>query len=83
MTRDERISLNEAARRAGVSAATLTRWADEKIVPVRKGKWTDCPDFCYRDHPLIELDGLTLGGGGLRPDRSSHRRPRGGLRHVG
>ncbi len=40
MTRDERISLNEAARRAGVSAATLTRWADEKIVPVRKGKWT-------------------------------------------
>ncbi|HTU14363.1 MAG TPA: adenylate/guanylate cyclase domain-containing protein [Solirubrobacterales bacterium] len=40
MPRDERISLNEAARRAGVSPATLTRWADEKIVPVRKGRWT-------------------------------------------
>lgn len=40
MTREERISLNEAARRAGVSPATLTRWADEKIIPVRKGKWT-------------------------------------------
>ncbi|MDQ2700190.1 MAG: MerR family transcriptional regulator [Actinomycetota bacterium] len=40
MSRDERISLNEAARRAGVSAATLTRWAEEKVVPVRKGRWT-------------------------------------------
>lgn len=37
---DERISLSEAARRAGVSPATLTRWADERIVPVRKGRWT-------------------------------------------
>ena len=36
----ERISLNEAARRAGVSASTLSRWADEKIVPVEKGRWT-------------------------------------------
>jgi len=40
MTREERISLNEAARRAGVSPTTLTRWADEKVIPVRKGKWT-------------------------------------------
>ena len=40
MVADNRISLNEASRRAGVSTATLTRWADEKIVPVRKGKWT-------------------------------------------
>ena len=40
MSKEGRISLNEAARRAGVSPATLTRWADEKIVPVRKGRWT-------------------------------------------
>jgi adenylate cyclase len=40
MPADERISLSEAARRAGVSTATLTRWADEKVVPVRKGRWT-------------------------------------------
>ena len=40
VSEDERISLNEASRRAGVSPATLTRWAEEKIVPVRKGKWT-------------------------------------------
>ena len=37
---DQRISLNEAARRSGVPASTLKRWAAEKIVPVRKGRWT-------------------------------------------
>jgi adenylate cyclase len=37
---DERISLSEAARRSGVPQSTLKRWAEEKIVPVRKGRWT-------------------------------------------
>jgi adenylate cyclase len=37
---DQRISLREAARRSGVPASTLKRWAEEKIVPVRKGRWT-------------------------------------------
>jgi adenylate cyclase len=37
---DERISLSEASRRAGVSPSTLKRWAEEKIVPVRRGRWT-------------------------------------------
>jgi adenylate cyclase len=37
---DERISLIEAARRSGVPQSTLKRWAEEKIVPVRKGRWT-------------------------------------------
>jgi len=37
---DQRISLSEAARRSGVPARTLKRWAEEKIVPVRKGRWT-------------------------------------------
>jgi adenylate cyclase len=37
---DERISLSEAARRSGVPARTLKRWAEEKIVPVRRGRWT-------------------------------------------
>jgi adenylate cyclase len=40
MTGEERISLSEAARRSGVSANTLKRWAEEKVVPVRKGRWT-------------------------------------------
>lgn len=37
---DERISLSEAARRSGVPASTLKRWAEEKIVPVRRRRWT-------------------------------------------
>jgi len=37
---DERISLSEAARRAGVSPATLKRWAEERVLPVRRGRWT-------------------------------------------
>jgi adenylate cyclase len=37
---DDHISLSEAARRAGVTTATLKRWADEKIVPVKDGRWT-------------------------------------------
>jgi adenylate cyclase len=38
---DRQISLSEAARRSGVSASTLKRWAQEKIVPVRRGRWTE------------------------------------------
>jgi adenylate cyclase len=37
---DERISLSEAARRSSVPPSTLKRWAAEKIVPVRRGRWT-------------------------------------------
>jgi adenylate cyclase len=40
MAVEERISLSEASRRAGVSPATLKRWAAEKVVPVRRGRWT-------------------------------------------
>jgi adenylate cyclase len=40
MAADERISLSEASRRAGVSPATLKRWAEEKVLPVRRGRWT-------------------------------------------
>jgi adenylate cyclase len=40
MLSDERISLKEASRRSGVSVSTLKRWAEEKVVPVRRGRWT-------------------------------------------
>jgi adenylate cyclase len=40
MAAEERISLSEASRRAGVSPSTLKRWAAEKVVPVRRGRWT-------------------------------------------
>lgn len=28
---------------------------------VHEGRWTTCKDFCFRDHPLFELEGKTLG----------------------
>jgi len=37
---EERISLSEASRRSGVSPNTLKRWAEEKVIPVRRGRWT-------------------------------------------
>jgi adenylate cyclase len=37
---EELISLNEAARRAGVSASTLRRWAEERVIPVDGDRWT-------------------------------------------
>jgi len=37
---ETQISLSEAARRAGVTPSTLKRWAQEKIIPVKKGRWT-------------------------------------------
>jgi adenylate cyclase len=40
MPAGQRISLSEASRRSGVSTHTLKRWAAEKIVPVRRGRWT-------------------------------------------
>ena len=32
---------------------------------VRQGRWGSCPDFCFWDYPLVELDGLTMGIIGL------------------
>jgi adenylate cyclase len=40
MPSDPHISLGEASRRSGVSSSTLKRWAEEKVLPVKKGRWT-------------------------------------------
>jgi adenylate cyclase len=37
---EDQISLNEAARIAGVSPSTLKRWARAGVIPVRRGHWT-------------------------------------------
>jgi adenylate cyclase len=39
MTEDV-IPISEAARISGVSASTLKRWAQQRVVPVRRGRWT-------------------------------------------
>ena len=40
MLEQETISLSEASRRSGVPASTLTRWAEENLVPLTDGRWT-------------------------------------------
>ena len=39
----------------------LTQHAGHHAQTVREGRWSRSPDFCYWDHPLVELDGLTMG----------------------
>jgi len=38
-------------------------WAHNE--EVKKGAWTNCPDFCFWNYPLIELAGKTMGIIGL------------------
>ncbi len=39
----------------------LTQHTGHHAQTVREGRWNACPDFCYWDFPLIELNGRTLG----------------------
>ncbi len=39
----------------------LTQRVGDHADAVKQGRWSDCPDFCFWDHPLVELEGLTLG----------------------
>ncbi len=39
----------------------LTQHVAHHARTVRDGRWNACPDFCYWDSPLIELQGLTMG----------------------
>ncbi len=40
MDTDQTISLAEASRRSGVPATTLKRWASQRVLPIRGGRWT-------------------------------------------
>ncbi len=39
----------------------LTNHVGHHAQTVSSGRWESCPDFCYWDHPIIELSGRTLG----------------------
>jgi glycerate dehydrogenase len=39
----------------------LTNRVGHHSSTVFQGKWSKCPDFCYWDFPVIELNGLTMG----------------------
>lgn len=58
---DERISLGEASRRSGVPTSTLKRWAEERIVPVRRGRWTAAAAAQARVVARMRERGYSLG----------------------
>ncbi|MDB6170258.1 MAG: glycerate dehydrogenase [Verrucomicrobia bacterium] len=39
----------------------LTNQVGRHAASVRAGNWARCPDFCFAETPLVELDGRTLG----------------------
>lgn len=39
----------------------LTQQVGHHAFTVRKGRWSRTPDFCYWLHPLLELEGRTMG----------------------
>ena len=39
----------------------LAHHAGDHSRGVHEGRWTQSKDFCYWDHPLVELDGLVMG----------------------
>ncbi len=39
----------------------LTMRVEAHARSVREGRWSRCPDFCYWDGELVELEGMTLG----------------------
>ena len=39
----------------------LTNHVGRHAASVRAGQWSKCPDFCYAETPLLELDGRVLG----------------------
>jgi glycerate dehydrogenase len=39
----------------------LTQHAGRHAESARAGDWARSPDWCYWEHPLVELDGLTIG----------------------
>lgn len=43
----------------------ITNRVEEHSESVRRGEWTNCPDFCYRLGPITELSEMTMGIYGL------------------
>lgn len=66
----ETISISEAARRSGVSASTLKRWAEQGVVEVERGRWTAAAAaqarlvarMRERGHALTEIRGAVRDG---------------------
>jgi glycerate dehydrogenase len=49
------------AQMAFAHILNLTQRTAHHANEVSAGRWASCPDFCFTDFPLVELDGLSLG----------------------
>lgn len=43
------------------SILTFLNKVDYYDQQVKNGRWSSCPDFCFYDHPILELSGKTMG----------------------
>ena len=52
---------NSVAQMAFAHILNLVNRVHHHAGTVVDGKWSRCPDFCYWDYPIVELEGLNLG----------------------
>ncbi len=58
-------STNSVAQMVFAHILNIVQQVDTYAKEVQEGKWTNCPDFCYYNHSLMELAGKTIGIVGL------------------
>lgn len=58
-------STNSVAQMVFAHILNIVQQVDTYAKEVQEGKWTNCPDFCYYNHTLMELAGKTIGIVGL------------------
>ncbi len=58
-------STNSVAQMVFAHILNIVQQVDTYAKEVQEGKWSNCPDFCYYNHTLMELAGKTIGIVGL------------------
>lgn len=58
-------STNSVAQMTFAHILTISNRVEHYAIENRKGRWSNNPDFCYWDTPLVDLTGKTLGIVGL------------------
>lgn len=58
-------STNSVAQMVFAHILNIVQQVDSYAKEAQEGKWTNCPDFCYYNHTLMELAGKTIGIIGL------------------
>jgi glycerate dehydrogenase len=54
-------STQSVAQMAMAHVLNFAQHVADHAEAVKQGGWARCPDFCFWEHPLVELDGKTMG----------------------